>query len=73
MEELMNTLSFVRQLEIASNVHQRQGIGKDELDRMVDMLDDEEIEIAIDYLSQLLLSRAKIDNEHQLFSHVPGR
>jgi hypothetical protein len=51
--------SLVRSIEQASNVYQRQGKGKEELDRLVDMLDDYEIEIGITYLSNLLLSRAK--------------
>jgi hypothetical protein len=69
MEKLMSTPSLVRQLEIASNMHLRQGKGKEELDRMIDMLDEEEVEIVIDYLSNLLLSRAKPDNGHQ--PHAP--
>jgi len=53
----------------AGNVFSRRGAGKEELDRMIDMLDEEEIEIAIDYLSNLLLSRAKPNNGHQ--RHAP--
>ena len=37
--------------------YHRQGIGREELDRLIDMLDDEEVEIIIDYLSNFLLSR----------------
>jgi hypothetical protein len=49
-----------------NTVYTRQGTGKEELDRLIDMLDEQEIEIAIDYLSNLLLSRApKIRNHAQ--------
>lgn len=40
-----------------SKVYQRQDIGKEELNRLVDMLDKYEINIAVSYLSNLLLSR----------------
>jgi hypothetical protein len=41
------------------SVFSQRGVGREELDRLVDMLDAKEIEIAIGYLSRLLLVRAK--------------
>jgi len=59
---MMSTRGFMETV----SVYNRRGTGKEELDRMIDMLDDKEIEIAIDYLSNLLLSRApKIRNHVQ--------
>ncbi len=53
-------------VNLGVNVFERRGQGKEELDRLIDMLDEKEIEIAIDYLSNLLLSRApKIRNHVQ--------
>jgi hypothetical protein len=50
----------VKVLDLAAgNVYSQRGTGREELDRLVNMLDEKEIEIAIGYLSRLLLVRAK--------------
>lgn len=66
---MSTTPSLIRTIEQVSGVYNRQGDGRVELDRMIAMLDEYEINIAIDYLSNLLLSRAKPHDSDRRYGH----